>query len=118
MTAKIYGGKGGNRTHMAGFSDRSRDQLGYLTKESQPHETPILSERSMVPRRGLEPPRVIHPQRPQRCASAISPSRQDILLVLRVGFEPTNGGFTDRSLRPLGYLRVVGLQGIEPWSTG
>jgi hypothetical protein len=25
------GGEGENRTHIAGFSDRCRDQLGYLT---------------------------------------------------------------------------------------
>ena len=47
-------------------------------------------------------------QRAQRMTGSASKSeRVDEFVEARVGFEPTNGGFADLSLRPLGYRAGV-----------
>ena len=55
-----------------------------------------------VPEGGLEPPRLIQPTDFKSVMSTNSITRAHIDEAA-AGFEPANGGFANRSLRPLGY---------------
>lgn len=57
--------------------------------------------------RGIEPPRTLHPQRPQRCAATVTP-RVHVYLV--EGFEPSCGATHTCSLPFIG----VSFTGLEP----
>ena len=56
----------------------------------------------VVPEGGLEPPRLIQPTDFKSVMSTNSITRAHIFEA-SAGFEPANGGFANRSLRPLGY---------------
>ena len=55
-----------------------------------------------VPEAGLEPARLIQPTDFKSVMSTNSITRANINEA-SAGFEPANGGFANRSLRPLGY---------------
>ena len=60
----------------------------------------------VVPEGGLEPPRLIQPTDFKSVMSTNSITRAQ-LSEASAGFEPANGGFANRSLRPLGYDAMI-----------
>ena len=61
-----------------------------------------------VPEAGLEPARLIQPTDFKSVMSTNSITRA-VLIEASAGFEPANGGFANRSLRPLGYDALLPL---------